>query len=477
VIRPPAIAAAARGAAWLALLLPLGCRDVYDVEPEPLGVAKRWATSIDHVGTSSPRLADLTGDGVLDVVVGGGKESQSGTVSALDGIDGSLVWQVTYDDQVYATACLVEIDDDGVPDVVVGRRKTGGDLDALSGRDGALLWTLRTANPDEAFPELHFNSPTRCPDVDGDGRDDLLSVQGGGRDVDRVPAVLRVVASRSGRILAATRLPGDLESYVVPTVERRDDGTTRLLVGTGGETVPGAIASLDFPSLETRWSVPTGSKGQVAGLLLHDFSGDGMRDVVTTTFDGTVLRLDGETGAERWRVPHEGFECYVTPALGRFGDGDERLDVVAAFSQGTWPVYEKPSRLEWIDGETGEVLASREWGVLCQSSPVVLDVEGDGFDEVVHVTNMTFGIGLRRIPSKLGIFSGRRARTPLHLRMTPGFSAATPWVGDHDGDGRLGLVHVSQGRVTMLDLAHHDDATVRWNQYRGPNADNVVPSP
>lgn len=463
--RPPGVVLAR----LLAALVPAACGGA---DPQPLEPARLWTTDVDGAGTSSPRVTDVDGDGVLDVALGAGREHKTGSVTVLEGGTGRVVWQRQYYDDVYASPVLIDIDADGVDDVVCGRRKRVGGLQALDGRNGAVLWGLRGVNPDAGFPDTHFNSSIPCPDLDDDGMPDLLCLQGGGQDSTRPPGLLHLVSAATGRLIRTFVMPDGRESYHVPSLDvRGDEG--RIVLGTGGETVPGHLLSLTFPELEERWRVPSASKGWVAGARLHDFAGDGRRDVVAAAFDGLLARVDGETGEVVWRREHEGYEGYVTPGLGRF---DERpgLDVVCAFAKGTWPVYDEHSTIVWLNGETGEVLEERRFGVMATSQPLILDVDGDGWDEVLIATNDGFGPVRADVPSRLVMFDGRTRARRMQVPLT-GLVASTPWLGDLDGDGRLDVVQPHWGHVTRLALEVPSDVFVRWNQYRGPRLDGVVP--
>lgn len=463
---------AARSACLAVLLASAGCGGPETERAPALEVETVWTVDLDGAGSSSPRLFDANGDGVLDVVVGSGRESQSGAVSVLDGRTGALLWQELFEDEVYATACLVALDADEVPDIVIGRRHRMGGLNAMSGRDGTRLWGLLPANPDHEFAALHFNTAIPGPDIDGDGTRDIVALQGGGDDIGRPTGRLLLVSGASGVLLREWLMPDGAESYCVPALEQVGDGW-RIVIGTGGETLPGHLYSLDFPSLEQRWSLESpGRKGFVGAPVLHDFEGTGRRDVVVAGFNGTLLRVHGETGEVLWKRPHRGFETYSTPALGRFDD-DEVLDVVAAFSEGRWPDYGTRALLQWYDGRDGSLLSEIEWGVMCMSSPAIVDLAGDGRDDVVLLTNLSYGLNRRELTSRLEVFDGADARDSRFAADLPGFAAATPWIGDMDGDERLDLVVVHWDHVTRMALGPTPGARVRWNQYRGEAQDGV----
>ena len=79
-----------------------------------------WSTFVDSVSNfSSPRVADLTNDGILDIVTGGGLEgvARQYGVTAFDGETGDILWQVPSRNQMYGSVRFMDITDDGVPEV------------------------------------------------------------------------------------------------------------------------------------------------------------------------------------------------------------------------------------------------------------------------------------------------------------------------------------------------------------------------
>src|SRR5690606_29324433 len=90
-----------RTSGWLPLLVLL----VFSCARKKTELA--WEVNFPVIGSlSSPRAADLNGDGVLDIVLGAGRnEYQHSTqgVLALDGATGAVLWEQEADDQVYGS--------------------------------------------------------------------------------------------------------------------------------------------------------------------------------------------------------------------------------------------------------------------------------------------------------------------------------------------------------------------------------------
>src|SRR5688572_27581105 len=101
-----------------------------------------WDHHFPVIGSqSSPRAVDLNGDGVLDIVMGAGKnefqKSRQG-ILALDGKTGDVLWQQEAEDQVYGAATFCDVTGDGVKDVFIGGRSPH--FKGLNGRTGEVIW-------------------------------------------------------------------------------------------------------------------------------------------------------------------------------------------------------------------------------------------------------------------------------------------------------------------------------------------------
>lgn len=94
-----------------------------------------WHVKLDGATNSSPALADLTGNGSLDVVEGTNEHNGTGSVYAINGQTGTIMWRVPAPGEVIGGVVTVDLGH-GAQDVVVGG--TSGTV-ILDGRTGQFV--------------------------------------------------------------------------------------------------------------------------------------------------------------------------------------------------------------------------------------------------------------------------------------------------------------------------------------------------
>jgi len=115
-----------------------------------------WSSNITMIGgTSPPTLGDTSGDGYLEVVFGGG---QRNSTYCLNGEDGSLLWKFDTNGTVLSSPALGDLDSNGHLEIVFG--SGDGYIYCLNGEDGSLLWKFDTNGTVLSSPALG--------DLDGD---------------------------------------------------------------------------------------------------------------------------------------------------------------------------------------------------------------------------------------------------------------------------------------------------------------------
>lgn len=462
--------------------------------------SKEWVRTYKRLGTlSSPRLTDLNGDGILDVVLGAGSiefQASDSAILAIDGADGSTLWTAGARDQIFGSPVFLDVTDDGVPDIFIGGR--AAELKALDGRDGTILWEYFPYDVDITRSDsgaYNFYSPQIIPDQDDDGLNDLVVAAGGyvkalPHDPNRPAGELLVISSRTGRKLAGAATPDSAEIYmsvVVTDFYGKDD--LSVIFGTGGETLRGGLYKAYLRDLlkndlsEATLLASGKEKGFIAPPVLADITGDGIPDIVANAVDGRMIAIDGSTCEVLWEVAIPGTEAYCSIAVGYYTE-DRIPDFFTNFGIGVWPDLDRSVQL-MVNGMTGEVMFRDTLGTFQESSPVTCDFNQDGRDDALISLNHQ---RLRGFSNQLTIIDFHNdslyTTGPRHFGANV---ASTPWIGDMDQDGLLEIIYCNEAnpfdllsisfkeglKITKLKTEIPIDDPLPWGGYMGSYHDGI----
>ncbi len=362
-----------------------------------------WETDLPVIGSqSSPRTADLNGDGVLDLVIGAGKnetqESSQGII-AFDGKSGQVLWQQSASDQVYGSATFYDISGDGVSDIFIGGR--GPRFKALDGKDGKVIWEYIFQfehDPILKHAKFNFNNSILVPDQNGNGFMELLTVNGGNSlalpnsEKDRSPGVLMLFDAKTGSIIAADTMPDGKESYMSPLCFLQPNSKEPTIIfGSGGETISGSLYMGTLANLLNRRlsdckviASETGH-GFIAPPSAADINGDGYYDIIAISHASSISAVDGKNGKPIWQRKIPGTESSNSVAVGYFTD-DAVPDFFTFVSKGEWP-NNVGSLQVMLNGIDGEILFQDSVGCTGFSSPVVYYLYGDNIDVSKIIVN------------------------------------------------------------------------------------------
>ncbi len=458
-----------------------------------------WSKTLPNIGTmSSPKVTDLNGDGIGDIILGAGKnefEFSDSAVVALDGRNGNLLWQNSARDQMFISAGLLDITKDGIKDVIVGGRSS--EFLAINGSNGQTLWRFDTLKYSENGKKRWFNfyNPQIIDDQDGDGIEDILVANGGDiwvlpHDPKRATGRIVVISAKTGKLLAEAMMPDGKEIYMsVAALKVKDD--YRIIFGTGGETVGGNLFVGNLKNVMqgdlslSKKLATSANKGFIAPPVWVEITGDSIPDIVVNSVDGSILAFDGNTLKPLWSQKFTATEAYSSSAVGYFTD-DNIPDFFVSYAQGTWP------NLTWtkqfmVNGKNGNVEFSDSLGFYQTSSPVVADVNGDGRDEAILSINYQVKDSLNRktfFNTLMVVEFGAKETVQLIDGLEGHNISSTPWIGDLDNDQMLDIVFCHSNnkkktyafdglQINCLKTTIPITKPVKWGAYMGSEGDGV----
>ncbi len=461
-----------------------------------------WTKVLPGIGTfSSPRLADLNNDGTKDIIMGAGRlefQACDSAVMALDGQNGAIIWKNSARDQIFGSAGLYDITGDKVPEVFINGRSS--EFLAIEGTTGRTIWRFDTLYYSNNHQKRWFNfyNPQFIPDIDGDGLNDILVANGGDIwvkpfDEHRAAGRLVILSSAKGTLLAEAEMPDKREIYmsVAINIDTLQYQNSKIIFGTGGETVPGNlyVGSLDMVlkgNMSTAILLASGNKkGFIAPPGWVDINGDSQLDIVAHSVDGRILTFNGKDNTPIWQNKLPDTEAYSSMAVGCFNK-DNHPDFFVSFAQGVWPDLSW-TRQAMFNGKNGQIEYVDSLGYYQTSSPVVMDLNGDGVDEAILSVDYQVidAIGKKSFFNTLYAIDFENKETAQLIDGIPGHNvSATPWIGDINNDSLLDIVF-SQGtnqyktytfdglRVNCLSTTIPIKKPIKWGAYMGSSYNGV----
>ncbi len=456
---------------------------------DALDVTLEWKYDLEHI-ISIPVVADLTGDGVPEVVINttqkDGLSWIGGTIVALDGVKGTELWKIDnvpnmnkYGSHGRTTIAVGDVSGDGLPDVVYAGRQDGNGRSRIYAVDGTgkFLWASRTAM-NQPFITTVVNGAVTLTNLDGDPAaevilgaavidNDGLGVWNQGGD----GGILGTSGNYTGGISAAVDLTGD--------------GYPEIVSGRNAWKVDWKVVNnAPAVTLTQLWINNDGGDGYPA---IADLDLNGTPEVILAA-NGTIRAIDGATGKLWCGIDPTGVACQNNDAMrtkainiqgGGLGgpptvadfDGDGRPEVgIAAAS--AYAVYDFNRKDEMIvkpmgapNPAAGAIYVRWFKATQDQSSNAtgssVFDFQGDGAAEVVYADECY-----------MRVYSGTDGTVQLQIQNSTGTIHEYPLVVDVDGDGNSEILVVANNPsnpcgaipnyVTRKGLYVYGDANDKW---------------
>ncbi|HYV17492.1 MAG TPA: FG-GAP-like repeat-containing protein [Verrucomicrobiae bacterium] len=379
--------------------------------------------------------SDLDGDGIPDLILGelDWINSNRGGVEFMEGHgDGTFATGVWYGaGSGVVSVAAGDFDHDGHPDVAAAILGAATNMNLVR-RDGAAVFVNRG---DGTFDQPRYGSmpfaPTARVDLDGDGDDDLVGLVG--------PAGVTVLSGQGdGSFDAGPTYPAGPYPNSVAVADLNGDGLPDIAVANGYvANVVTVLLNLGGGVLGSPQSYPGGEGHE--GIAVADITHDGAIDIIVTN-DNTNISV----------LPNLGNGTFGTHSRYELSARARALSVADLNDDGLPDVI-----------AVGEVLMGRADGQLAPrvpfsfpppagmspSSGVLLDVDGDGEEDLVLIDQFNYTMAVER-----GMHGGGFA-LPVEVFPTC-VRAIFPVAADFDGDGLRDLAVRCESR----DVAVHRGA-------------------
>ncbi len=272
-----------------------------------------WTAKASGKVRPAPALADLDGDGAVDVVVG----DESGALRALRGTTGAPLWTVKTGESEYgargyvAAVAIADLDGDGHDDVVAAARDAI--VAAYRGKDGGLLWQKGGDSGIHASPTIADFDLDGAPEVLAAWAYSQVSILDGKTGTSRWTTNLqRDDGGIEGLFATPTPLPG-APGVLVAGTAWWDEADGVILVGAEARK---------FRAFEGRVT---------ASAVVVDLDNDGRPEAIVGTEKGTLLAFTAD--GRRAELAQLGGPIEATAMVADV-DGDGKQELLVASNDG-----------------------------------------------------------------------------------------------------------------------------------------------
>lgn len=354
----------------------------------------QWSRMTGGAVDSSPCVADVDGDGELEVLI----RSDDYYLYCLNAINGMVEWKFYLGANLYTSPSIADIDADGQLEVIM----PAGTLFCIDGALGEEEWSV----PGNAL------SSACIADVDGDNNLEIMVV-------DSMDQSVRCINSTGDVEWETPDL--DITTYSAPTASDVDgDGELEVLCGSSNYN----FYCFNGNDGSIEWNYTTSGHSSYTAAVAN-LDEDPIKEIVFGTNDGHVYCLNGTMGGFEWNYFVGSYPIISTPCIADSGS-DGTLDVFV----GTFDNY-----LHCIDGESGTQKWTKATSNDIYAASCAVNVDGD---DVLEVFVGSHDYAMYCIDSKSGA-------TDWYYQ-TAGEIDSAPYVGDLDGDGRIEIVFGSNDR-------------------------------
>lgn len=162
-----------------------------------------------------------------------------GGVMALDGSNGETIWTHWTAHAVFSVDCSIDLNNDTVKDCLIAGR--GGILHAINGKDGSSIWELPYRDPSMLTQQRYYDvyDARYIADVDNDGIGDVIASHTWQSDEAQSEVIL--LSGKNGNKINSIDFSEKEKLFVAPQVLVHPDGETYFVLVASGQEKEGGI--------------------------------------------------------------------------------------------------------------------------------------------------------------------------------------------------------------------------------------------
>jgi FG-GAP-like repeat len=319
-----------------------------------------WGVSFENFLGTPPTVADLTGDGKVEIVVA----QQDGIMVCLDAA-GNERWRYDFETRTGGFNFIIAEDVHGSPGLELLFGGEDGWLNCVSA-EGEVLWRF--------FGDTFWVGPPAVGDVDGDGFTEIVY----GTDDGHVYCL-----ATDGTVKWRYAEPmGEFAPYGRSGANLADvdgDGSIEVLLTRSNVVTHSCLMALDGATGLAKWRTRDVLHGYVSNATV-DFDGDGLLETLHTDKSNWLYCVNAD-GGERWRTPLAGHGIFFAPTVGDL-NGDGALEIFV----GVRDTDHETGKTAYVVSAKGKILEHLQLGKSAKSGSAMGDIDRDGKLEVLAVT-------------------------------------------------------------------------------------------
>ncbi len=352
-----------------------------------------WSKPVSGTILLPPTVADLDGDGTLEIIVNTGGIPNAGRVYLMDTNGNDLPgWPLNFSDHWMINApAAADVDGDGVLDIVTGERVSGaqGFVHAIK-MDGTPInanWPVEVAATPAFTPSI--------ADMDNDGSNDVVIA---------ASSAGMYIFNSQGQVFPNFPVfdPNVSYSYQSPILADLDGDNSLEIIGSNHGDSPGFYVMENDGTYRAGWPIALGGWTYSPATVL-DYDGDGVFDIFMS--DRNTSGTPGDELPVIYGLDPDGNNLPNFP-IEKYGGTEGVLSIADVNNDGVLDIV-FPSVLTDAAGEgyihaysldgTGEIAGFplRPHGFTFLNGAVLGDVDDDGMlDLTANSSTQTFGAGI-----------------------------------------------------------------------------------